>query len=82
MSNVEELPSMKEIEELVEASQNKDAPVLGEEANVEWKEDEVQAGSLLGFSGEGVLSEDEALTDLESKMKELRTLEKEILTMR
>ena len=80
LQNLEELPSLKEIEQMIEDQNTK-----GESAETEgsttseaqWEVEGVSESSSLDFLGE-VGDEGEALADLENKMKELKTLEKEL----
>ncbi|MDP2599542.1 MAG: SMC-Scp complex subunit ScpB [Deltaproteobacteria bacterium] len=79
LNRLEELPSMKEIEQMVEATapaaEGEELQVPGVEA--EWEVDEVLEGAaplgLVGGADDG-----EALNDLENSIKELRRLEKEM----
>ena len=79
LNRLDELPSMKEIEQMVEAQQT---AAEGEEpqapgVETEWEVDEASEGAApLGLVG-GV-DDGEALNDLENSMKELRRLEKEM----
>lgn len=79
LNRLDELPSMKEIEQMVEAEATAaegEAPqVPGVET--EWEVDEVLEGAApLGLVGGG--DDGEALVDLENSLKELRRLEKEM----
>lgn len=77
LNNLEELPSMKEIEQLVEnrnqeAAAKEAAPSLAEEAT------DFVDQPLAQFSSEEILNEEEALGDLEERLSKLKKLEKEV----
>ncbi|MBI5299612.1 MAG: SMC-Scp complex subunit ScpB [Deltaproteobacteria bacterium] len=73
LNNLSELPSMKEIEQLVE---NQQAPVQGELPITE--ETDFVDQPLAQFSGEEAINEEEALVDLETRLTNLKKLEKEM----
>lgn len=77
LANLEELPSMKEVEQIVEESQRVKA--LPEETGVEEMErmEEPQERETAVFDA-SLPQEEEALVELETSLKGLRQLEKEI----
>ncbi|OGQ47157.1 MAG: SMC-Scp complex subunit ScpB [Deltaproteobacteria bacterium RIFCSPLOWO2_02_FULL_46_8] len=73
LNNLSELPSMKEIEQLVE---NQQTAVQGELPITE--ETDFVDQPLAQFSGEESINEEEALVDLETRLTNLKKLEKEM----
>lgn len=81
LTNLEELPSMKEVEQIVDEQNRRASAPLAETAapTGEAPEDEPETETHSFPEAEAVeLGEDQALTDLDSSLKNLRRLEKEI----
>lgn len=74
LNNLSELPSMKEIEQLVE---NQQQTAIQEELPETFETDFVDQ-PLAQFSGEEAINEEEALVDLEARLTNLKKLEKEM----